>query len=290
MDLTPASLAPTVLARVAVPGGVAELVEWQWPDMIDFTRSEDALMVEMSLPPYAADASACLPDIEPDRRCFMGTLFVRWPGVSIGGRSEGGRIRVVRCAIADPAARALLARRPDPSPAFLRSLLAIRSEALRALMRLLQRELANPVDRNDAAIAALVALVTVELGRIIDRREVSAGTGRLAAWQFRRIRERVARPGPPPSVGELAALCGISVRHLHRQFAALTGKTVADYIDATRIEQAKRLLGEREQPIKAIAQSCGFAHANSFARSFRRSTGLSPLAFRQRGAGAAAPH
>lgn len=285
MDLT-----PTVLASVAAPSGRAELVEWQWPTMLDFTQTEDELMVEMSLPPYAAEASACLPEIDAERRCFMGTLFVRWPGIMVSGRSEGGRIQVVRCVISGDAAQRLLALRPDPDPAFLRALLAIRSDALRSLMRLLHRELTRSDAPSVAAVAALVDLVVIELARIVEREPALSGTGRLAAWQFRRIRERLARPGPSPSVAELATLCGISARHLHRQFLALTGKTVADYIEATRIEEAKRLLGHGDRPIKAVAEACGFAHANSFARAFRRSTGLSPLAFRQRESGATLTH
>ena len=278
MDFT-----PTVLASVSVPNGRAELVEWQWPGMLDFIRAEQDLMVEMSLPPYAADASACLPEIDAERRSFMGTLFVRWPGVTISGRSEGGRIQVVRCVIGQAAAARITALRPEPDQAFLRGLLAIRSEALRSLMRLLHREMANPVDRSEQAVAALLDLVVIELARIVAGDAATSGTGRLAAWQFRKIRERLALPGPAPAVAELAALCGISARHLHRQFIALTGKTVADYIEATRIEEAKRLLGLGDRPIKAIAQACGFAHANSFARAFRRFTGVTPLAFRQQG-------
>jgi AraC family transcriptional regulator len=270
---------PTILAHVQAGADRAELVEWDWPTMLDFARVEQGLMVEMALPPYAAEASACLPDLDPQRRCLMGTLFVRWPGITVAGRSEGGRIRVVRCLFGEARARALMQLCPDPDPAFLKSLLSIRNEALRTLMQLLRRELANPVDRSEAAVAALVDLIAVELQRLIARPQGS-GTGRLAGWQFRRIRERLAGPGPTPGVAELAALCGISARHLHRQFLALTGATVADYIEAARIEQAKHLLAARDEPIRAIALACGFAHANSFARAFRRSTGLSPLAFR----------
>jgi len=283
MDLT-----PSLLAQAHTPNGRAELVEWHWPTMVNFARCETELMIEMSLPPLAAEASACLPQIDPGRRCIMGTLFLRWPGVLIGGRAEGGHIRVVRCVFSGEQARMLMAAQPDPDPAFIRSLLAIRNEPLRALMHLLRRELSNPLDRSAAAVAALVDLIAVELGRLIRLESKRAGsgsacTGRLAAWQFRRIRERLSHAGPAPGVAELAALCGISARHLHRQFLALTGATVADYVEGTRIEQAKQLLDRGEHPIKAIAQACGFAHANSFARAFRRSTGLTPLAFRQRG-------
>lgn len=277
-----ADFTPTVLQSVTVPAGRAELVEWHWPDMIDFVRREDDLMIEMSLPPMAADGSACLPEIDPDKRCFMGTLFVRWPGVAVSGRSEGGHIRVVRCVIAADRARAITAPRNDPGLGFLQSMLSIRSETLRSLMRLLHRELTNPTDRSDDAIAALGNLVSLELGRLVAREPEDAVPGRLAAWQFRKIRERLAQGGSTPTVAELATLCGISPRHLHRQFLALTGKTVADYIETSRIEEAKRLLALCERPIKGVALACGFAHANSFARAFRRSTGISPQSFRQR--------
>jgi len=264
-----------------VPGGVAELVEWHWPNMIDFVRTEDNLMLEMSLPPMAADGSACLPEIAPGKRCFVGTLFVRWPGVAVSGRSEGGHIRVVRCVFAPKTARTIMELRPEPEVEFIHSMLAIRSDPLRSLMRLLHRELANPVDRSDTAIGALMDVIALELGRLVAREPNRAGTGRLAAWQFRKIRERLREQAPTPTVAELATLCGISPRHLHRQFLALTGKTVADYIETARIEDAKRLLATHDHPIKAVALACGFAHANSFARAFRRSTGMSPQSFRQ---------
>ncbi|WP_420383497.1 helix-turn-helix transcriptional regulator [Novosphingobium sp.] len=274
---------PVVLAQHQTPGGRAELVEWHWPTMFDFIRTETDLMIEMAIPPLAAEASACLPEIDPARRCHMGSLFVRWPGVQIGGRSEGGHIRVVRCVFSGERARALMAAHPRPGADMIKALLAIRNEALRSLMQLLRRELINPVDRSGEAIAALVDLIAIEFARLIAAPAAPQTTGRLAAWQFRRIRERLGRSGPVPGVAELAALCGISTRHLHRQFLALTGATVADYIENARIEQAKRLLETHDHPIKAIAAACGFAHANSFARAFRRSTGLTPLAFRQRG-------
>lgn len=274
--------APVVLAQVETAAGRAELIEWHWPALVDFERREADLMIEMALPPMAAEASACLPELDPERRCHMGSLFVRWPGVLIAGRSEGGHIRVVRWVFAADHAVARLAQQADPAPAFLKAMLAIRSEPLRMALTLLRRELANPVDRSDQVVAALGEVIGTELGRVIDRADAPSSHGRLAGWQFHRIRQRLAEPGAVPTVADLARLCGISARHLHRQFFALTGTTVADYIEAARIEQAKRLLAREPQPIKAIARACGFSHANSFARAFRRSTGLSPLAFRQR--------
>jgi len=272
---------PTAIVQDHTPLGRAEIVKWRWPAILDFTMREEALMVEMSLPPTSADASACFPELDAVRRCFMGTLFIRWPGVLVSGRSEAGHIRVVRCVFNPERSRALTALRADPDLDFLQAMLAIGNETLRAIMNLLRRELENPDGHSDAAVAALVELVAVEAERVITREASASISGRLAPWQFRRIRERIAQPGPVPCAAELAALCGISLRHLHRQFHALTGRSVSGYIEAARIQQAKEMLQGSAQPIKAVAQACGFSHANSFTRAFRRTTGQTPLAFRQ---------
>lgn len=272
---------PRILACVDTPLGRAEIVEWQWPDMLDFTRRESEMMVEMSLPPTSADASACFPEIDEQRRCFMGTLFTRWPGVVVAGRSEGGHIRVVRCVFGAERTAQLMSLRPAPDLAILQGLLAIGSETLRTLLGLIRRELENTTNRREDAVAALIGLVAIELERVIGQHARPSVSGRLAPWQFRRILERLAQPGLLPSIAELAALCGISPRHLQRQFLALTGKTVADYMETTRIENAKAILEQGGLPIKAVAQACGFSHPNSFTRAFRRSTGQTPRAYRQ---------
>lgn len=275
-------LSPLILNQQTVSAGRIELVEWQWPPVLEWVRTETELMLEMSLPPLAADASACFPDIAPDRYGFMGTLFVRYPGFAVRGRSEGGRIRVIRCVLSPEAAQAILRHKSDPPLDFLQALLNIRSDTLRTLMRLAHRELISPVGRSVEALDALMNLVIIELERLFERQLDSQSSGRLAAWQYRRIRERLAKGGEQPTLAELARLCGISTRHLHRQFLALTGKTVSKYIENYWTEEAKDMLVQSDQPIKAIALASGFSHTNSFSRAFRRVTGLSPQKFRQR--------
>jgi len=273
--------AAEVIEACLVAEGRFELVEWHWPDMISFKRTEHQLMLEMSLPPMSADASAYFPDIDPERRCFMGALFVRHPGIAIGGRSEGRQIRVIRCVFDDEPGAEIVGD-GEPSLSFLQGLLNIRNDSLRSLMRLAHRELVNPLDRSAEAMEALFRLIRVELRRVFRQAASAATASRLAPWQFRRVRERIEAGAPLPSVTELAALCGISPRHLNRQFIALTGKTISAYIETYRIEQAKLLLADAGVPMKQVAERAGFSHGNSFARAFRKATGLAPREYRQR--------
>jgi AraC family transcriptional regulator len=277
-----ASLDPTILKSVCLPQARIELVEWRWPSLLEYVRREDEFMLEMSLPPLSDDASACFPDIAPGHYSYMGTLFARLPGVTIEGRSNGGHIRVVRWVLDRKNAARLIGHHDEPGLPLLQSLLNIRSDSLRTLMRLAHRELTNPLDRSEPALEALLQLTVIELARLFERQPSLQTSGRLAAWQYRRIRGRLAAGGERPSVAELAGLCGISPRHLHRQFASLTGETISSYVENYMIKQAKDMLAVHDVPIKAIARHCGFGHANSFSRTFRRSTGLSPQQFRQR--------
>lgn len=279
MDLTPRSL-----ASVGLPRGRIELVEWHWPEIIAFTRVEEDLMLEMSLAPHATDASAEFPRIAKGEHCFVGTLFVRYPGVVIHGRGRGGRIRVLRFVFDDAAKRAIVGDAGPPPLRALQRLLDIRSDSLRTLMHLASREMMMAEDCSAAVLAAFQDIVGVELRRLLARQLGAARGGRLADWQYQRIRARLAEPGPVPTAPELAALCGISTRHLNRQFLALTGSTVAHYVRNFWIERAKALLDGGEPSIKVIAFETGFSHANSFSRAFRQATGSTPGEYRQRAA------
>jgi AraC family transcriptional regulator len=277
MDFTPSILHQVVLER-----GRLELVEWHWPDIVDFQKIESDLMLEMSVAPYATDASVEFPALAPGDRCFMGTLFVRYPGVAVHGRGEGGHIRVIRFVLSRSTAQSILPTPGAPPLNILQSLLDIKSDSLRALMRLAYRELTNGIDQSVEALDAILNLVAIELRRLFERQSQTHTTGRLAAWQYRRIRERLTGGRTLPTAIELATLCGISPRHLHRQFRSLTGNTITEYIESFQIERAKEMLLATDFPIHRIAHTCGFLHSSSFARAFRRSTGTPPAAFRQK--------
>ena len=83
------------------------------------------------------------------------------------------------------------------------------------------------------------------------------------------------------SLEGVAREVGRSPRHLSRLIRNLTGKTVMDWIDERRMEEARRLLLESDHTVETIAQRVGYHDTGYFRRRFRRAHGLSPAAWRR---------
>ncbi|WP_374281776.1 helix-turn-helix transcriptional regulator [Novosphingobium sp.] len=275
------SVPPRVIARIATADALVQVLEWEWPEAAEHTIVEQDLMLEQLLPPFANGAAAAFPTIAPGTNCHIGTLFLRYPGVAIKTLSQGGLTRMLRVTFSDAKKQQILSGRHVPSLAMMQTLMNLRVEAIRTVMRLLLREAENAELGSPAAGAALVKLLEIELVRLLDQDLEPKAGGRLAPWQFKRVRERLEAGGMRPSVSELASLCGISVRHLHRQFLNLTGVTISDYVETHLVGRAKTMLSTTPMTIKQIALAAGFEHANSFSRTFRRATGMTPMQYRQ---------
>jgi AraC family transcriptional regulator len=80
---------------------------------------------------------------------------------------------------------------------------------------------------------------------------------------------------------ELAALVNVSARHFGRLFKASTGLSPHAFMNELRVERARRLLGEGELCVAAVAAEVGFSNPSHFAAFFRRATGEAPGAFRR---------
>jgi AraC family transcriptional regulator len=89
-------------------------------------------------------------------------------------------------------------------------------------------------------------------------------------------------------LAELAQVAGISQFHFARQFKQAMGYAPAAYIQAARIEWARRLIAETDHSLVEVALSVGFADQSHFTRRFRHHTGVTPGAYARdfrRGAG-----
>lgn len=82
------------------------------------------------------------------------------------------------------------------------------------------------------------------------------------------------------SVGELAAVSGVSQQYLGRLFRQAINASPAEYIIKRRIREAMRLLTETDMPIADISRICGFSSAGYFCAVFRKNEGMTPSAYR----------
>jgi AraC family transcriptional regulator len=80
----------------------------------------------------------------------------------------------------------------------------------------------------------------------------------------------------PPSLAELASAAAVSPFHFHRIWRALTRETVGQTILRLRMEASQELLLVKDANVTETATALGFGTPQSFARAFRRHTGLTP--------------
>jgi AraC-like DNA-binding protein/mannose-6-phosphate isomerase-like protein (cupin superfamily) len=83
----------------------------------------------------------------------------------------------------------------------------------------------------------------------------------------------------------LTGLCravGASERTVRRAFTAETGLTWREYLLRSRLLKAMALLAEPGPSVLAVATAAGFGSMSGLNRAFRRHTGETPLAYRQR--------
>ena len=83
-------------------------------------------------------------------------------------------------------------------------------------------------------------------------------------------------------VEEMIRRAGVAERTFKRRFKAATGFAPIDYVQRLRVEDAKRRLERTDAPIDEISWRVGYEDPAFFRRLFRRTTGLSPGAYRRR--------
>ena len=82
------------------------------------------------------------------------------------------------------------------------------------------------------------------------------------------------------SLESLAGEFYISTYYLSHQFKEVTGFTITNYIQMTRIRNAQQKLLGTEKKITDIAEECGFNSFSQFNRVFNKVCGISPSKFR----------
>ena len=87
--------------------------------------------------------------------------------------------------------------------------------------------------------------------------------------------------GGPIGVDDVVASVPLSRRELQRRFRHITGRTIHASILDARMTIAKRLLGNPEYTVDAVAELSGFGSRQHFAKTFKVQTGVTPAKFRK---------
>lgn len=106
-------------------------------------------------------------------------------------------------------------------------------------------------------------------------------TGRDAAIEqaIAYMQEHLAAP---LAINDLASRAAMSERTFVRRFRSVAGVPPGHYLQRMRIDRAKRLLEQTDEPLESIVEQVGYSDVSSFRRLFRKEAALSPKQYRQR--------
>jgi len=82
------------------------------------------------------------------------------------------------------------------------------------------------------------------------------------------------------SADQLSIEVGLSKEKLQAGIQCRKGQTLARYIQQVRLEKAKELLANTNQPVKAVADAAGFINESHFCKVFRKANFISPIQYR----------
>lgn len=133
---------------------------------------------------------------------------------------------------------------------------------------------------------AMVQCITAEfLTFIIRRMSMETHTEHISAAKNTRMLEvadyLAAHSNQKLTLDEIAERFYISKYHLCRTFKEATGFTLAEYINTSRVMQARELLLTTNNSITDIAEETGFESSTHFGKVFKQYMGTPPLAYRK---------
>jgi AraC family transcriptional regulator len=276
------SSAGRIEADVTTAFGRVQVCRQSWSEPIDLVGVSDQHWLQLCLLPSTHTERGRFPERwRPHHFEPIGELFLLPAGEPVHARSECRHQLAVACAFEPAATEAWLGADLAWTGERLKGSLDLASPVIRGQLARLGDEVRNPGFGSAALIELMAGQIAIELGRHFRAIGAEPAAGGLAPWRLRLIDERLAAAGDAPTLGELAQLVGLSVRQLARGFRATRGESIGAHVAANRIEQAKRLLAS-DASIKAVAHALGFASPSNFTAAFRRATGQTPRAYRQR--------
>ena len=131
----------------------------------------------------------------------------------------------------------------------------------------------------DSASEVIVESLTAEI-LVFALRAQDTSRAQHKRWLERAQRMIECEFASPLSLSRIAGAVGVHPVHLARQFRAVHGCTVGDYIREVRVTHARRQLTATDAPIAEVALSSGFFDQSQLTKAFKRVTGRTPASYR----------
>lgn len=266
-----------------------ELGKFQWdsPVELDLQQADDVFTFNLALSPRPPRAKISPLDQDEQRELeSIGRVLLLYPGEKFRLSVPSGQVRSLYCGIERAGLERLVGTLDNFNERCAGVAEKLNAQTVELLLNRMYEELRDARFGWEHAIEAYAEALCIELARAIRAGSSEASVhhkGGLAPGRMRLLMDRIHAEAPAPHLGELADLCGMTVRQLSRAFKQETGKTLGKYIDEIVIERAFKMLTESHLPVCEIAVALGYSTPASFTYSFRRSTGLTPSELRRRG-------
>ncbi|MGB2065736.1 MAG: helix-turn-helix domain-containing protein, partial [Marinomonas gallaica] len=132
----------------------------------------------------------------------------------------------------------------------------------------------STIERTDSSSADVLSeAISLPEGSLAEQQEVMARTESV-------LREQTLYLDPNLTLARLARKAGIPARQISTAVNKLTQQNISQWVNQFRIEHAKTLLKQTDDPITQIYMDSGFQTKSNFHREFSRITGMTPSAYR----------
>ena len=129
------------------------------------------------------------------------------------------------------------------------------------------------VDSLNTALAVRIVRQFIDPSKIMP-----APSNGLSRERVQRVCDYIeAHLDDPLTLADLAGVACLSPYHFSRSFKQSVGVGPQRYVMQRRIERAKTLMRQTNQPLALIAQEAGFTDQSHLTSLFRRETGMTPV-------------
>ncbi|MET4072783.1 helix-turn-helix domain-containing protein [Hymenobacter sp. UYCo722] len=164
------------------------------------------------------------------------------------------------------------------------SLPPVQAQKIITLLRSIEQKYAEPHAYREEILRSLVQILLHEIAPIYSSQHVSSKAGQprsqLIAAEFKQLVN--THYATERGLGFYADKLCITAKHLAETVKEATGRRAGEWLAEAVLLEAHVLLQNPTLTVGQIADTLHFADQSTFGRFFRKSAGVSPVAYRQR--------